>query len=358
MEFLPPLVKLFDRSLYVALPFCIGLFCLFVLAKIAPFVGLVDKPTQRKDHTGNIPLVGGPAIFIAVATSAVLLVPQFEVAVFLIASMVILLLGIVDDILDLPAVFRLIVQFAVAIYIALQAHILILNPGNLVGAGPILFSGYGAFIFTAVCSIGVINSVNMIDGVDGLAGSILAISISGMAVLAWNNANLVEAKLLAIIFGAVLSFLILNTRAIFSRAVVFMGDSGSMLMGLVLVWFLISLSQGGNPAFSPVIAGWLFGLPLIDTISVMATRILAGRSPFSADRGHLHHRLLDEGYSVNQTVTIAAILQAALVIVGVVGNVFPKQETTLFWIFVALVVIHFSSTSKLLRSVKRKISHE
>jgi len=132
-----------------------------------------------------------------------------------------------------------------------------------------------------------------------------------------------------------------------------MGDSGSMLLGFILVWFLITLTQGYEPPISPVVAGWIFGLPLLDTTVVMVNRIAARKSPFSAGRDHLHHRLLDSGFSVNQTVLCVCAIHSVFVIIGMIANNHRELEPFLFMGFVLCVLLHCFITPIILTLVKR-----
>lgn len=348
MEFGAFITIWLERAVYLILPFFCGITLLLILQKMAEPLGMVDKPTERKAHIGNIPLVGGPAMFIALATAASVLVPQFQVLIFLILTMSILAVGVIDDILDIPAIYRLVLQALIALGMVLFADVKIDQVGNLLGSGVVEFSGITSVIFTVLCVIGVINAINMIDGADGLAGSILIISFSAMATLAWHGNDWVSAKLLVIFVGSVCAFLAFNARIVVKKALLFMGDSGSMLLGFILAWFLIHLSQGESASISPVVAGWIFGIPLMDTIVVMVRRVLSGKSPFAADRQHFHHRLLDNGFSVNQTVFVTAATHSAFVLVGLVSNQFKSLEPVLFWLFVVTVLIHFFFTEKLL----------
>jgi len=209
------------------LPFSIALSMILAFERVALKFGIVDKPDQRKNHEGNIPLVGGPAIFIALSFSSALLVPQFQVLIFLILCGCMVLLGMIDDRFNLPASLRLVAQATVAACMAAYAFVSIGNVGNLVGSGPLILHGSMSLIFTIVCTIGAINAVNMIDGVDGLAGTIITISFTAMCWLAWQNSDLVTAKLMAVFVGAIAAFLMFNARIFIPRAKIFMGDSGS-----------------------------------------------------------------------------------------------------------------------------------
>lgn len=344
-----------QRAVYVLLPFFVCLNVVMLLDRLAPQLGLLDLPDARKQHDGQVPLIGGPAMYVAIASASILLNFHFSVLIFLALGLVLIVLGIVDDRYDIPPVWRLVVQALVAAVMVYVGGVQISQIGDLFGAGPVVMTGTASVLFTIVCTIGVINAVNMIDGVDGLAGSVLLMSFTGMTWLALSGGNVLGAEMLTIFGGAILGFLCFNARVFVSRARIFMGDSGSMLMGFILAWFFISLTQGEQPAMSAVTAGWLFGLPLVDTVSVMVRRLLDGKSPFHAGRDHLHHRLLDSGLSVNATVLIMSAIHGVMVLVGVYGNGDANLEPWLFWGFVMLVIAHHYGTPRLLERVTASV---
>lgn len=348
MDTLSWMPTLLGRAVYVVLPFLAATCCLLWLSRVAPSLGIVDRPDERKRHVGKVPLIGGPAIYAAVVLSASLLVPQSRVLLFLIFAGGLVSLGIADDILDLPAALRSLVQAAVALAMVWLGGIQIVEIGDLLGHGSVSLDGFASLLFTVFCIIGVVNAINMLDGVDGLAGSVLLMSFAAMAWLGWEGGDWRSTKLLTIFIGALLAFLAFNARVFVRRARVFMGDSGSMLLGFALVWFFISLTQGAEASISPVVAGWLFGLPLMDVVSVVIKRLRERRSPFSAGRDHFHHQLLDAGFSVNETVLTLCTVHGAMLGVGVLANAHPVLEPVLFWGFVALVVFHHFATPVLL----------
>lgn len=363
---LPWLQQNMFRWVYVLLPLLICVTSVLLLDKMAPRLGLLDKPDARKRHDGAIPVIGGPAMYLSIALASLTLAFHLPVLLFLLLGGMLVGLGIADDKFDLPASTRLLVQALVAVMMIFVGGVQIGELGNLFGLGPIGLSGLLAILFTVVCTIGVINAINMIDGVDGLAGSILIVSFIAMAYVALSADNTLGARMLGIFSGALLGFLCFNARVFLPRAAIFMGDSGSMLMGLILAWFLINMTQvsvdvsylGRDPALaniaplSAVAAGWIFGLPLIDTVAVMTLRLYERRSPFAAGRDHLHHLLLDRGYSVNQTVLRLLALHTVLVTIGVVANRHAVLEPLLFWSFVLLVAIRVLATHRLQRPVR------
>jgi len=336
------------KLLYLVLPFLICINSLMLLVKFAPMLGLMDTPDSRKRHDGSIPLVGGLAMYLAIAVSCILIKPQFIVVFFLFLALILVVLGTLDDRFNLSVRYRFAVQIAVASIMVFGANLHIDSVGNILGNGPLILAGAFGTIFTIVCIIGVINAANMIDGIDGLAASVLLITFLGMGSLAISHDRMPSASMLAISCGALLGFLCFNARVLFAKAKVFMGDAGSMMMGFILAWFFITLTQGSEAPVSPVVAGWLFGLPLIDTVAVMIGRVRRKKSPFKPGRDHLHHLLVDRGYTVNQTVTTLALAHGLLVLVGVFSNAHPALEPYLFWSFVTLVVVRFFFAERLL----------
>lgn len=261
------------------------------------------------------------------------------------------LMGVLDDRFSLSYIFRLLLQIITALCMVYVGQIGIESIGNITGYGPVVIGGTFSIVFTVVCTVGVINSINMIDGVDGLAGVIISITLMPLAYFAWRVGDTKSVMLMASFLAALAVFLYFNSRFFRPRAVIFMGDAGSMLFGLLLVWYFIRLTQGDNPPLSPVAAGWIFGLPLVDTISVLVGRILDKQSPLKPDRNHFHHRLMSVGLSANHTVLLMGFFQCGFVVVGIICNEIPKLEPLLFWLFTIIVVMHHFFTPLVLERI-------
>jgi len=319
-----------------------------VLCRLAPAWGLTDKPTERKQHSGAVPTIGGIAIFAAVLLSGVLFMRDTPFLALIAVASMLVLLGVVDDRMNLKPIHRLPFQVLATIGLIYVTGVKITNVGDILGSGPVLLSGVPSILFTIICTVGVINAINMIDGVDGLSGTILLISFSALGLLSVSAGLTAPAILAFSIIGAILGFLFYNARIFRSSPTTFLGDSGSMLLGFLLLAIFINITQGNNSILSPVSAGWIFGVPLIDTVSVMVGRILKGGSPFAAGRDHLHHQLLDAGQSVNDTVKTMALLHLICVLAGLIANQLPGAEAPFFWLFVIIVIAHHFITPKLL----------
>jgi len=322
------------------------LLCL-VLAPLARRLGWVDHPDWRKQHSGDTPLVGGPAIFLAV-----LLVLAWRggwsepIHVLVWSSAIVFLTGLMDDRSHIRVPLRFALQIIALLCMVYFGGVQLYNFGNLfwdrlLGLGPL------AVPITVFAALGVINAFNMIDGLDGLSGSLALIALGGLTFFA-SRGGFVEAHaVLLIVFGAVLGFLLLNFRFPWrERARVFLGDSGSSWLGFVMAWFFIALSQddaaaGIKRAYAPITAVWLFGLPLMDTTYVMFRRWRKGDPVFGADRRHLHHLFLRTGHSV--MVTWAVMVGAALLmaLVGVYAELRDWPEWGMFYAYVGMCLGYF-----------------
>lgn len=332
-----------------------SIFCAILIPifeRIAPAWGVVDSPTDRKQHIGDIPLVGGIAIFCSISLAALVSGANSETLLLLTIGGLLVALGVVDDLKTLSARFRLLVQVSLVSVMFYFGDMRIEEIGRIFGGAPVEFTGVWSWIFTVVCAVGVINAINMIDGLDGLAGSILLVSFAALGVL---SVGTNYSVLLFSLVGCLVAFLAYNNRVFRSNARVFMGDSGSMFLGLALVWFFVKTTQGDNSVLSSVSAGWIFGLPLMETISVMVSRLLEKRSPFDAGRDHMHHRLRRAGFSVNWSVAVMLSLHIFLAAIGVYfATISANAEAYLFWAFVGLILMHFGISRYLLEPMGAK----
>jgi UDP-N-acetylmuramyl pentapeptide phosphotransferase/UDP-N-acetylglucosamine-1-phosphate transferase len=192
--------------------------------------------------------------------------------------------------------------------------------------------GMFAVPFSVIAFVGGINAINMIDGTDGMAGKMALITTLGVATIFYLAGAVELLPLTWAMLGALVGFLLFNSRLFVKRAWVFMGDSGSMWLGLVLGWFMAQVTQGGVSA-EPALVLWLFGIPLIDTLVVMARRMKRKQSPFAGDRTHIHHVLEHAGLSVRRTVLVLSLAQLVLVGIGVCFYLIHAPAAVVFWSF-------------------------
>lgn len=321
---------------------------IFVLRPVAMSVGLVDVPDARKSHQGPIPLVGGLAIFASVLAGC--LVPGLtglsiavpEVLSFVAAGMILVGVGLVDDFVELSPGSRFLAQALATLAMVFGAKVVLADLGAMTLSGAPLELGLAAIPFTLFATVGVINALNMCDGLDGLSGSQALVSLGGfaLALALWGRGD--HAGLLTVLGGGIVGFLLFNLRLPGrARASIFLGDAGSMFLGFALTWFAISLSQGPDRVIKPAAALWFIMVPVMDAVAMMLRRVVRGRSPFSPDREHLHHIFLLAGFSVNQTVGIMALLSAAGVAVGLVGTWQDVPDLLLAGAFLLAGMLYF-----------------
>jgi len=319
-------------------------------SQIARRLGLIDQPSARKRHIGVVPLAGGMTLLVALAVALPWLLNGSGVVLAIaVLGLPMLLLGAVDDCFDLPARLRLVLQLAAAIALTLGFGVSIQVLDGIVSAAPIVFGTGAGIAFTCICVCGVLNATNMSDGVDGLLGTAAAITLAALGFMAWRADMIAEAGTAMLLVGALLGYLTYNLGFLGQHRRVFLGDAGSMLVGFVLVVLLIALSQGPQPAITPTSAGWLLGLPLMDTVSVMVRRVWQRRSPFSAGRDHMHHILLDLGFGKRSTLLILASVQLLCVSIGLLANLDGMPQAPFFWLFVAVTVAQLFGITAVIR---------
>ena len=320
----------------------LGTLCLiFLLRKYARGLGLVDTPSPRKTHLGEIPVIGGLAIGVSfLLTSLTQYSVEPNVLVLAICCLVILLTGLFDDMHEFSARSKFVGQVVAAVLMTSWANLYLTDLGNLWGFGNVVLENWG-IPFTLFCVIGLINAMNMIDGLDGLAGGIAAIAAAWLGVVALIVHPFKDATLLFILAAAVAGFLVFNLRYPGRRhASVFLGDAGSMFLGFVLVWFAVVITQGGWSDFYPISVVWVLGVPIIDTVYLMVRRIMLSRNPFAPDRRHIHHTLIFMGLSETRTQWLLLGKSALFGAIGFFGWYYKVPEYVLAYGFLATFAAH------------------
>lgn len=320
----------------------VTLFAVLVFLRLAPQLGLVDHPDSRKFHHASTPLIGGVSMFIAIAFSVAVFdvfTPDFSKVITLAFFLVVL--GVLDDRFPIRASVRFFIQISLTLVLIDWTGYQLINMGALLG-GDILTLKVLAIPMTLIGVVGTINAVNLSDGADGLAGSLVLVPMTYFFILATIDGHTLLLNELSVVIGALLVFLLFNWRYLGRlRAKVFMGDAGSMLLGFLLAWYFVSLSQGESPLISPVTALWLFAVPLFDTVGIMLRRILHGRSPFSPDREHLHHIFLHAGITTRRTVSLIIVVAIIMGGIGVLGQLINVPEVVMFAGFLVLFACYF-----------------
>ncbi len=310
---------------------------------------LIDVPDARKTHDGNVPLCGGIAIFLSFSAAALMTlgVSGHANAVTLLPGLVLILVtGVLDDRFNLPVAPRLAIQLLAAflmlgmagvwqIYLGLAADA-IATPAAASGDTLLQLLSGPLFLLVALAFIvGLVNAVNMSDGVDGLAGSASAAAFFWLAVIGFGvGEHRLGLQGLALA-AACLGFLVFNMRHRWrAKASLFLGDGGSTFLGAALAGFILILAGGTTAIPFPVLI-WIVIVPVIDTLSLIARRVSARRSPFSPDRQHLHHLLMDAGLSCGQTAVTIMVLN---LMAGAVAFVAVRFDMAVWPMLLALAI--------------------
>jgi len=312
-----------DWLLYImafAVSFGIVLFLTPWARKVSIKLGAIDKPKPRGMHKEPIPRMGGIAIvlgFMATMGLAMIFMEDLrtlQFAGFLVGAVIIVGLGMLDDIYELPPGIKFAVQIIAALVVVFTDTRI-----DFIGWPiPEVFTTFSIPI-TILWIVGMVNAVNFIDGVDGLAAGVTSIASLFLTVLCIMTGSPLAVVFAAALAGSCLGFLPRN----FSPADVIMGDTGATFLGYVLAVSSIIGVYKGYALISVAIVAFALALPIMDTIFVAFRRILSGKAPWSPDRGHLHHKLIDRGFSHKQTVIILYIVSAftgAVAIVIAVGD--------------------------------------
>jgi UDP-GlcNAc:undecaprenyl-phosphate GlcNAc-1-phosphate transferase len=266
----------------------------------------MDQPGARKVHDRPVPRVGGIAMAVGALVPILIWLPlDGRLVVFLVAAFIILLFGVWDDRANLPAWTKFLGQ-AIAVTLVLLLTDLSIHSITLAGRHEL--PSVVALPLTFVFLIGVTNALNLADGLDGLAGGTTFLTLAAIVALSLGQ-DMQPVVIVGLAgMGAILGFLRFNSYP----ARVFMGDGGSQLLGFTAGVLAVALTQNPSVPYSAALPLLLLGLPILDTLTVMAVRIREGRSPFSADRRHLHHRLLGLGFDTFEAVALIYLLQGVL----------------------------------------------
>ena len=293
-----------SRTLIPLAAMAISALAVMSFSRLAPSLGVVDHPGGRKAHAHSVPLVGGISIFVALLGTGYIAGIASSAAYFLFALAMVTAVGFWDDVAEISPRLKFAVQIVASVIMIFAAGVELRSVGDLLGWHPI---GLSILVvpMTVFAIVGVINSINMMDGMDGLGGSIALIAFAWYAAVAAGSGLHVQFDIALIFCGAIAGFLLFNLRFPWQKhARVFLGDAGSLMIGFALGWFAIDLTQGQGRTFPPIAALWVLLLPLADCVSLMSRRLRAGRSPFVADRRHIHHYLLARGFTHSQALGI------------------------------------------------------
>lgn len=301
-----------------------------VVRVLAFRIGAIDVPLdQRRMHKKPIPRIGGLAIYIGFAVSTIIFCEVSPALVSIwIGGLVLVVLGMLDDVFRLNAVLKFLVQICAAVIAVFNGVVV----ENISIGGRYYVFGVWAIPITILWIVGLTNAINLIDGLDGLSCGVSAIcstSILGVVLL---MGDISSAFIMAILTASCCGFLPFNKNP----AKIFMGDTGALFLGYTLAVMSVQGVFKVHTVISFLVPMAIFALPILDTTIAIIRRLISGRSPFSPDRGHLHHKLIDMGFTQRNAVRI---LYAICALLGLVAIVFTDAMFNTSRLFKALLVL-------------------
>lgn len=298
-------------EMYSWLAFCIALLVSYlatpVVRKIAIRIGAVDQPNARKVHKAPIPRLGGLAIYLSFMLAVLITLPlDAQIYGVLLGATIIVILGVIDDLVELSPKVKLIGQILAAVVLV----IFDVRISNLTipFEGMVFLGNIASSVLTVVWVVGIVNTVNLIDGLDGLAAGTSAITAVTLFLVGYQKGQFIAAIMAVALMGGALGFLKYN----FNPARIFMGDTGSMFLGFMLAAISIEGALKSTTTIALAVPVLALGFPIFDTTIAIVRRYLNKVPIFQADKGHFHHKLVEKGLSHKQAVLVIYCICAIL----------------------------------------------
>lgn len=297
-------------------------------------LGLIDQPDHRKRHAKPTPLTGGLGVFAGfVVAMLVLGVPMTPYWSLMLGMIALLLTGLADDLVEVSASARLLVQIGVGCLMVYGGGLSVNVIGEVLGpAYGLVGLGFFAGPFTVACVVFMVNAINMSDGLDGLAGGSCLFIFALLALAGWMSGASTDLVVIPTMLAlATLGFLVHNLRMPGrERARAFLGDAGSMMLGFAIAWLAVAIHNDPATGIYPISMAWILIVPGMDTLALFFRRIHLGKSPFAPDRTHLHHIFRRCGYGVATTVHLIHLLVLATGLFGILAWQYRWPEWLMF----------------------------
>jgi len=321
--------------------FFVAVAFLWVGKIVAMKFGFADKPGGRKKHDTPVPPIGGLVILPVFMIFSQIAGLDFIVPWPLIAGLcTLLIMGAIDDAITLKPWIKFFVMLWTCCFVVVFGQAEITSVGDLFGFGEVQL-GFMADAFTVMAIVLLMNAINMIDGVDGLAGGFCALVVFWMMATCYATGQMGSFNALSILLAALLAFLCFNLRhPLRKNATIFLGDSGALCLGLLLGWFCVKLTQQENPPLEPATVIWIIALPVMDAFGLFVARSVRGLHPFYPDRRHLHHRFIDAGIMPAHTTFIMLGLYSIFAFIGFFAQAKHVPPVYLFWGWMAVFILH------------------
>ncbi|MCC6597274.1 MAG: undecaprenyl/decaprenyl-phosphate alpha-N-acetylglucosaminyl 1-phosphate transferase [Alphaproteobacteria bacterium] len=315
-----------------------------VFRALAPALGLMDRPDARKNHEGAVPLIGGLVILpVFILVSVVGGAGFLENWPLYSAVLLLLLTGAMDDKIHLHPFIKFGMQFIAAALVVMPGGAQIHDLGNLFGFG-VFALGWASLPFSIVAVVLLINAVNLMDGLDGLAGGVVFIILGWfLAACIMSGAGGAYAHSLSILMAGIAGFLFYNMRTPWrSKASIFMGDAGSMSLGLLLGWYAIALSSPEQRILEPMAVAWVMAVPIWDECAQFYRRVCEGHHPFWPDLGHFHHHFIRAGFSPGLASALIHLIVLIMGGIGVMGTAAGVPLFLLSSLWIAGILAHMA----------------
>ena len=307
--------------------FFITLAVILIGSPLARRIGLIDSPSARKRHHGEIPMIGGIAIFVALALvgsfwgdsnqSPITVNGNDALWVFMGCGAFLVITGALDDRFHLGVFVRVLTEVLVAIAVIELLDLQVAHLGDLVGSGVLRMDPELAYPFTVIAIFGIMNAFNMLDGMDGLLAALVVTTLVVFHLFTGTRPGFVSLA----IGTSLLAFLVSNLRLSPVIPKTFLGDAGSKLLGFIVVCLLLAAASGqvgGVKLIQPATALFIVALPLYDMVFTSLRRVIRKGSPFAADRSHIHHLMQDLGFSDRRALVIILSIHLSVALIGLV----------------------------------------
>lgn len=333
-----------------------------LLARAAPAFGLTDKPSNRKRHQGEVPIVGGIAVFVALGIAGTLWGNAHQTIitvngndalwVFMACGAFLVITGAIDDRFQLGVFVRVLSEVMVAIAVIEFLDLRVAHLGDIFGFGVVNINPILAYPFTAIAIFGIINAFNMLDGMDGLLGSLVITTLIMFHLFIGTAPGFVSLS----IGAALLAFLVSNLSLSPIIPKTFLGDAGSKLLGFIVVCLLLAAASdqvGQIKIIQPVTALFIVALPLFDMVFTSLRRLIRKGSPFAADRSHIHHLMQDLGFSDRRALVLILSIHLSITFIGLMLNRAGTSEHYQFVIFLGFFGLYCMLTSQMWHVAER-----
>ena len=315
-----------------------------LLIRAAPVLKLIDSPAGHKRHLNPTPVVGGIAVFLSLFIVSVLMPGMLSrLHIFWYCVSLLVLTGLLDDMHDISAKVRLLIQISVSLIMIFAGGVLFLNLPHWFGYTDFHLAYFTAVFLTIFVTLGFINANNMIDGLDGLLSSIVVAQFLLLLAVAFSVSDWQVIALLSWFVGSLIAFLCFNFPKFGAiPAKVFLGDAGSMPLGFVIAFIAVHLSQQPHVSVSPIVLLWIFTVQIYDIAAVILRRLINLKSPFTPDNHHVHHLLMALGVSRRRVPFLLFFLTITIGGCALLASYYSLRSSIMFDAYCIIFFAYFS----------------